>query len=80
MADRAVLQVDQAKPENQNLSWHQQKRGHDSSMGRCLRFPDARLLKVFIQSIGINAANNATAATEFVHAKRLDGPATRRPA
>ena len=41
-------------------------------MGRWLRFPDARLLKVFIQSIGINAANNATAATEFVHLTTID--------
>jgi hypothetical protein len=42
--------VDQAKPENKNLSWHQQERRHDSGVGRRLRFPDARVLKVFIQS------------------------------
>ncbi len=46
MADRAVLQVDQAEPSDQDLPWDKRERSDDADMGRARALPAGRLHQV----------------------------------
>ena len=48
-------------------------------MGRNMYLSDARLSQVSVQDIGLNATDTAASSTQFVHPKRPDRLAQRRP-
>ena len=66
LADRIVLQMDQAEPEDQILSGHVAQRSDDPNLGRDVYVSTACLYPVYEQARPGNATDPAPAATQFI--------------
>lgn len=73
MKNRAVLQMDQAKFEDQNLSWHFRKCGFDPDLDSALRVSHPGLVEIQSQIGCFNAANTPAFAAQSLRQTQSHG-------
>ena len=74
----AILQMDQAEPENQILHRYQQECGHDADLDCAVCLSTAGIHQVPVEAEQKHAANSSFIAAQFVRETGPDGLASRR--
>ena len=73
LAGRVFLQVDQAEPEDQELSWHQQERRDDSDLG-CAHHPSHDCLLQVPGEVKLELLTNTdVSSSEYICSKESKG-------